>query len=328
MARRMVLASLLAVLIGSPAPAQEWARKMFQSTSHDFGSVARDSKAEYEFVLSNIYVQDVHIASVRSSCNCTSPRVEKPLLKTYEKSAIIAHANTEAFRGSQSATITVTFDKPMRATVQLHVRMYIRSDVELDPAGVDLGDVDQGRAVEKTVTVTRTGRSDWRILEVKSGNPHLSGEVIRTSRGGNRVSHRVCVRLDEHAPPGYFKDCLILVTNDAQSGEIPVLVEGRVLSAVTVSPASLFLGVLKPGQEVTKQIVVRARKPFCITSMTADSDCFKFSTPAGQTPKPLHVVPVTFTAGDKAGSVVAKIRIETGLDGAAVEVSAHALVAD
>ena len=107
-----------------------------------------------------------------------------------------------------------------------------------------------------------------------------------------------------------------------------MLVEGRVLSALTVSRASLFLGVLKPGQEVTKQIVVRARKPFCITSMTADSDGFELGTPAEGTPKSLHVVPVTFTAGDKAGSVTAKIRSETDLEGAAAEVPAHALIAD
>jgi len=328
MARRMVLAFLLAVLIGSPVSAQEWARKMFQSTSHDFGSVARDSKTEYEFVLSNIYVQDVHIAGVRSSCSCTSSRVEKQLLKTYEKSAIIVCANTQSFRGNQSATVTVTFDKPSRATVQLHVRMSIRSDVELDPPSVDLGEVHQGTAVERAVTVTRTGRSDWKILEIRSGSPHLSGEIIRTTQSRNRVSHRLCVRLDEHAPPGYIKDYLILVTNDARSAEIPVLVEGRVLSALTVSPASLFLGALKPGQVVTKQLVVRAKRPFCITSMTADSDGFTFGMPAAGTPKPLHVVPVTFTAGDEAGSMVAKVRIKTDLNGAVAEVSAHALVAE
>ena len=52
-----------AVLISVPASAQDWAVKMFQTLSHDFGVVARGEKAEFAFVLENLYVEDVHIAA-------------------------------------------------------------------------------------------------------------------------------------------------------------------------------------------------------------------------------------------------------------------------
>ena len=74
MKRHMASALLLATMISPPLCAQEWARKMFETTTHDFGSVARGAKAEYEFVLSNIYLEDVHIASVRSSCGFSGAR--------------------------------------------------------------------------------------------------------------------------------------------------------------------------------------------------------------------------------------------------------------
>ena len=35
--------------------AQNWAAAMFETNSHNFGSVARGAKAEYEFVLTNKY---------------------------------------------------------------------------------------------------------------------------------------------------------------------------------------------------------------------------------------------------------------------------------
>ena len=44
--------------------AQDWARKMFDKTTHDFGVVARGAKAEYRFVIENIYEEDAHIKSV------------------------------------------------------------------------------------------------------------------------------------------------------------------------------------------------------------------------------------------------------------------------
>src|SRR3990167_10585359 len=184
--RTAVLAVAWVAATYCPAWSQEWASKMFATTSHDFGSVARAAKAEHEFVLSNVYVEDVHIAGVRSSCGCTTPVIKKPTLKTYEKGAILAHFNTDRFLGSKGATLTVTLDKPFFAEVQLQVSGYIRSDVVMSPGSVELGSVDQGSPVEKAIAVSYAGRDDWEIVEVKSPNPHLSAKVAETSRGGGQ----------------------------------------------------------------------------------------------------------------------------------------------
>ena len=326
MMRKSLLALTLAILAALPVSAQQWAKKMFETTSHDFGRIARGAKAEYEFVLKNIYAKDVHIAGVRVTCGCTTARIKKSLLKTYEKRAIVASINSKTFLGRQSSTITVTIDEPAYAQVQLHVKVFIQSDVVLQPASVQLGSVDQGTPVEKKISVNCTRRSDWKILDVKSVNPHLSGEVVETARQRGRVSYELRVRLDEHAPAGYIKDHLILVTNDQRSKQIPVMVQGRVLSTITLSPGSLFLGVVQSGEKVTKRLVVRGKKPFRITSITADCGCFEFGTSTENTAKPLHLVPITFTAGDKSGKVAKTILIKTDLDDATVELSANALV--
>ncbi|MGA2443688.1 MAG: DUF1573 domain-containing protein, partial [Tepidisphaeraceae bacterium] len=82
-------AALVVILFSVPASAQEWAAKMFSTTSNDFGVVARGTKAEYSFALENLYVEDVHIADVRASCSCTTPEIKMPTLKTHEKGAIL-----------------------------------------------------------------------------------------------------------------------------------------------------------------------------------------------------------------------------------------------
>ena len=326
MLQRTVLTLSAVVLLVSPAAAQKWAEKMFENRSHDFGTIARGAKAEYEFVLKNIYLKDVHIASVRVSCGCTTPRIKKPLLKTYEEGVIVAGINSNKFVGRQGSTITVTIDKPMYAKVQLHVKAYIQPNVVVNPPAVQLGDIDRGTGAENKVTVTCTRRSNWRIEDVKSANPHLSGKVVETARSGSQVSYELLVRLDKNAPTGYIRDHLMLVTNDNRCKQIPVAVEGRVLSAITLSPATLFLGTVQAGQKVTKRLVLRSKKPFRIASITADCGCFEFGTPAEDVAKPLHLVPVTFTAGDKSGRVAKTIRIMTDLDEAAMELAAYAVV--
>lgn len=310
-------------------PAQEWARKMFETLQHDFGVVVRGAKTEFEFVLTNPYVEDVHIASVRSSCGCTTPRIKKEWVKTYEKSAIVATFNTHLFIGSKGATLTVVFDKPFYAEVQLQVRGYIRSDVVFSPPSVELGEVEPGTPIERKLDIHYAGRSDWRILEVRSPHSTLKAEVEETSRSAGEVRYRLTVRTEGELPAGYYQDHLILVTNDQTYSQLPVPVEGHIRAGLTVSPPSLFLGVVEPGQKVVKKVVVRGTKPFRILSITSDADCFQFTpSPDDKTPKTVHVVPITFIAGKEPGKVTHTIRIETDLGAESPpRISAYGVVA-
>ena len=68
-------------LPASPPPEADWARAMFDQTSHDFGVVARGAKVEYRFVVKNPYNEDMQIESVRSSCGCSAAEATKQHLK-------------------------------------------------------------------------------------------------------------------------------------------------------------------------------------------------------------------------------------------------------
>src|SRR5580700_4615690 len=97
MLRLSISCIALILTTASTLPAQEWAQNLFKMHEHDFGSIARGAKAEYVFEITNNLIPDVHIASVRTSCGCTTPYVEnnKQTLKTYESGAIIAHLNSD-----------------------------------------------------------------------------------------------------------------------------------------------------------------------------------------------------------------------------------------
>jgi len=326
MIRKTVAGWILLVWLGAPAAGQEWARKMFQTTSHDFGTVARGAKAEHRFEFTNLWMEDVRVSGVRTSCSCTSVSVVSPTLKTYQKGEIVAKFNTDRFLGSRSATISVTFDRPRPAIVQLQVKGAIRTDIVVDPPGVNLGEVEQGTPVARRVTVTRNGRPGWKIVEVRSANPHLSAEFVGTQPDGYRVGVTLEVRLDEGAPIGYIRDHLILLTNDPSWPSVAVQVDGRVLPAVSVSPESLFLGVLRPGESATKQVVIRAGEPFRVTAVATDGTRVRAAAAASDTARTLHVLPITFTAGDEAGKVEQTICCETDLECAAPVVTVMAVV--
>jgi hypothetical protein len=307
---RMLLAATLLSFVGTASvQAQDWAVKMFDTTKHDFGPVARGAKKEFRFKIKNIYEQEVHISGVRSTCNCTSPQIVKPDLNTFDTGEIVAEFNTRQFIGQKAAVVTVTFDKPAFAEVQLHVSGFIRSDVVLAPGEIDFGNVDLGSPAERRVQINYAGREDWSLTDVRATDPNLRLQLVDMGRTRGHAAYELVVRLARTAPAGYIKEQVTLVTNDAQNAEIPVEVEGRVVSEITISPASVFMGVVQPGQVVTKQLIVRGKRPFKVTGVECDDASFEIET--DDVAHVVHKLSVVFTAGEHEGKVSQQIGLKT-----------------
>lgn len=319
--RRLATAALVVaagLLAAAPVEAQEWATKMFPVTSHNFGTVAKGSKTEYRFVFRNIYEEDLHVVGVRSSCGCTAPTVTKRDLKTHETAEVVASFNTRTFLGQHGATLTITFDKPFHAEVQLRVAGNIRGDVMFDPPFVDLGNVDLGKGVERQVRVTHVGSSPWEIKDVRSANPNFEVSLSKPNNLGSKTVYDLVARLKPSTPAGYIKGQLILVTNDPRATQIPMDVEGRVVAEVTVSPQLLALGAVPAGESVTKNVVIRANREFKITGVFCSDGCLTCEPKT--TAARVHILPVTFQAGDAAGKVERELKIATDLGEGAVPV--------
>ena len=324
--RVLAIAVVTAAWAAEPVVAQEWARKMFSVTSHNFGTVAKGSKTEYRFVFRNMYEEELHVAGIRTSCGCTTPTVTKQTLKTHETAEVVAAFNTRTFLGQHGATLTVTFDKPYAAEVQLRVAGNIRGDVTFDPPFVDLGTVDLGKGSERLVRVTRIGTSPWEIKDVRSANSSFEVALSKPTQSGSRTIYDLTTRLKPGAPAGYIKGQLILVTNDPRATQIPMDVEGRVVAEVTVSPQLLSLGQVSAGETVTKNVVIRANREFKITGVFCSDGCLTCEPKT--TAARVHILPVTFQAGDSVGKVERELRIATDLgEGAVPVVTVQAQVA-
>lgn len=324
--KRLLVVLAIALLAASPLEAKEWARKLFDKTSHDFGTVARGAKVEARFSLENVYVEDVHITSVKSSCGCTSVKASKELLKTYDVAEIVAELDTRRFYGYKGSTITVTFDRPFPAEVQLQVKSFIRGDVVFEPGSVQFGSVDQGQPQQQKVKVTYAGRADWRIEEIFSSAGYLECVGMQTARstdpasGATTVTYELTVSLKPDAPPGYFKESLTLRTNDtdSQKAKVPLSVEGMIAAPLTVNPSVWMVGNVPANETKSKVLVLQGNRPFRVTEVASADPRFRFKTrdQAGKT----QIVAVEFAAGATPGKIAETIQVKTDLNGAAVEV--------
>lgn len=308
----IVALGFLAIM--SPAAAsQQWARDMFKDTSHDFGMVASGSKTHFSFEFTNKYREDVHVSAVRSSCGCTTPSVTKDTVRSGETGSIVATFNTTAFSGAKSATLTVVFDRPYYAEVQLQVSGFIRTDVMFKPAEVSFGEVAGGEEAEQEVTVTFSGRNSWEIEDVRSLCPHLRVRLEPAKRNGSSVEYTMQVGLKPTAPEGELRESLTLITNDAKMRTVVVSVTGKVRSRVEVKPEAVHLGEVPLGGAAGERLLIRADEPFEVVNVKCDDPRFKFDLPKNA--KRVHFLKMSFEPGDGAtGAFKVPVTIETNLE--------------
>jgi Protein of unknown function (DUF1573) len=316
--RYITIAATAAIsLIASTCFAEAWVAKMFAETKHDFGTVARGADTVYRFPAKNIYKQDVELLSVSSSCGCTSPVIDKKVLKTGETGYVTATFNTRTFTGVHGATLTVQVrwndnGNWRNGETQLRVDGNIRGDVVFQPGAVKFEGIDQGTPSEQKIEVTYRGRSDWKIADVRGASDALEVELTEKQRYSGYVAYELLVRLKDSAASGYFNEQLVLVTNDEENPRIPIYVDGRVVPQVSVAPESLMLGSVGLGDQVSKKVLVRGKKPFKIVSIQCgDEQCFAFKTDDQSSER--HVVEIKFDAKKEAGDVKQPIHIATDL---------------
>ncbi len=308
-----ILAALLPVAIvicgSQPLVAQKWARDMFEVTQHDFEVVPRGAKTEYEFKFTNKYKENVHVSSVRTSCKCTVPRIGKNELKTYEEGSIIAEFKTSDFVGARSAVITVVFDRPFYAELQLIVKGNIRSDISPEPGEIQFGEVALGSEKVTDVKISYMGTAKWEIIDVLSKNEHLAVKLSQPKMISNKIEYTMNVRLKDSAPAGEFSDEIVLVTNETQSNRVTLPVRANVVPPLSVE--GVQLGTLRVGESKSERLLVKSKTPFKIEKIECADARFAFA-PSDEE-KLVHLIKFEFKADDKVGSFREKVIVHTNL---------------
>ena len=282
----------------------QWAEKMFSTLNHDFGTVAKGADTRYRVKITNKYEQQVHIRDVKTSCGCTSAKPSQDTLASLETAYIEIVMDTRKFSNQKDSAVTVVFDAPQYAEVRIPIRAYIRTDVVLTPGSIEFGSVPKGSRAERSLSITHSGRGNWAIKKVlSSNNPALNIKVIEAGRDAVQVRYDMTVDVKPDAPIGEIREQFTLVTDDPINPNIPVLIEASVEPEYVVTPGVLNFGILTPGQERTVNLVVKGQKPFSIQKIESEKTAGTFKVSLPQRPQKVHVLPLTVTAPDSAGTV-------------------------
>lgn len=282
-----------------------WGDDMFAVKKHNFGIAALGSESVYPFAVENVFLQEVRISGVYSSCGCTAVSVTKNVLKSGEKGAIVAQLNTSGqYLRERAATLTVNLEttvdgQMLQETVQLSVTGYVRPDVVLTPGNVEFGSLSQGKTVTRDVELHYSGKNNWALIKIDRQNPFIYARADEIKRYAGEVFYRISVTLNEKAPAGYIKDILHFTTNETTPGtgtpvEIALPVQGVVTAPLRITPPLFMAGVVAPGDSTAKNIVIRNDVPFKIRSVDAQDERFRFTF--SEQESSIQILSVLFTA--------------------------------
>ena len=303
------LAAFLSAVFVSTSLAADWSDITFPNKKHDFGTCAVAAKTEHRFTVFNQFQQNLHIQSVRASCGCTTPIVETPNILPGQTGTILARFNTDTFKGKKGATLTVVIDQPFFTEVKLEVNGYIRSDMVFHPGSVEFGTINQGESATKASKLFYAGRGDWQILNINSNKPWLVPTFTEVSRVGGSIQYQVGVSVSDTAPKGFFHDEVVVTTNDNAMPRVPFPVTGYIESPLSISPQSIALGSLKPGQSINQRLAIKGKTPFLIESIKAEGWEVEFKPIT--TPRTAHIVMAEFTPTGIVGPQKVEVEIKT-----------------
>ena len=316
--RRTMLMGLLGMVISSPAvraQGLDWVASALPERAYDFGTVARGSQVRHAFPLINRSDQEIRIADWRTKCGCTNVRVGAKVIPPGTQTTIEATIDTTKFLGYKPSGLTLIFDRPTFVEVDLNLTCFIRGDIVMNPGQMDFGIVRRSdKMPPASLTLTYAGgRSDWEVTKMKTLSSKVKAELRELSRTADgQINYTLTATLQPGVSNGYFKDEITLLTNDQSSPSIPISVVANIQSAVAVTPSIINFGGLRPGQSVSKTVLVRSAQPFSITRLAPSQEGLQPGEDE-KGPRAAHQLKLIFKAPEQTGPYHATLTIETDI---------------
>ena len=304
---------LLAACRGALAQGHEWLDSALPERAFDFGTVARGSQLRHAFPVVNRTTQDIQILEWRTKCGCTDVKVGAKTIPPGTQTSVEVTVDTTRFLGHKPSGLTLIFQSPSYVQVDLNTSCFIRGDIVTTPGQLDFGIVRRS-ATPPTATLSLTyagGRPDWAVTAMHTQTDRIEARFQDAGRSPEGYPvYNLTATLKPSAPNGYIKDEVTLETNEGE--KIPISVVANVQGAVALTPAIVNFGQVKPGQSVTKTVLVRADKPFSITKLSTTRDDLQ-TDDASKGPQAVHQVKLTLKAPSDPGAFHSVMTVKTDI---------------
>ncbi len=171
--------SLVAGLLLSLA-ASGFADLHWDKPIQEFKCTPDDKHVEAHYTFKNTGSTTVTVKTVRTSCGCTTAKLDKKVYQPGETGEVVANYAFKGATGQLRKLITVISDDHPDQPVTLDLRVFVHEPFELKPALVYWRSGDAGEA--KSVQVLATGYP-VKVKSVSTSNPRFTTTLETVKQG-------------------------------------------------------------------------------------------------------------------------------------------------
>ncbi|NCA83115.1 MAG: DUF1573 domain-containing protein [Opitutae bacterium] len=183
-----LLPPTLLVLLGLLPSLHAAPQLVLSPVTNDFGEVPSGESVHATFTLRNEGDELLHIASVRTSCGCTTSTLEKQDLAPGEETPLIATLSLKGRSGPQIKHLTIGSNDPDHPDVQAVVQGTAIRHITISPWIIYLFSAPQGQPITRTVEILSEKQTPFQITSIEASHPDLAVGITPISTSAYRLS--------------------------------------------------------------------------------------------------------------------------------------------
>lgn len=203
---------------------------VFRESTHDFGHVEQGMPVRYVYAFRNAGGLDLTIENVRAPCGCRATLISAVgagrVITARGEGAIEATCETALDLARTTRTITVYSNDPAQPVATLTLRADIDADVAADPPQLYVGHLARGQVAPNDVRVVATDPAAAAVGPVETRGRVIDAGLRDPAPG--TTGKRIRIAIKQEAPPGRFRESVLVRTNSPRRPVLTIPVTGVV----------------------------------------------------------------------------------------------------
>ncbi len=186
--------------------------------------------------------------------------------------------------------------------------------VQLENPLFDFGTATEATMVNHTFKLKNTGRGRLVISHVKTSCGCTAAKPSQNSLAPGEEAE-IAVGFDTHFQKGHQVRTITAFTNDPNTPQAVMTMQGMVKQQVSAMPSDVSFGKVKLGTEMTKEVLVndltQRKDPFTVSDITNSNPAIKVEKANRTDGKRGALLKITLTKAMPAGSFVDTVKMTT-----------------
>ncbi|MCH7909928.1 MAG: DUF1573 domain-containing protein [Candidatus Hydrogenedentes bacterium] len=241
------------------------------------GTIANDRIGEGKVTVYNRGGAPLKIAKVTTSCGCTLGRMSKNVILPGEEATLEVRVYPDKVPGHfhSMKTLTIFSNDPINNRTHVVVNAYIDREFDWQPESANFGIVAKDSGSEIRIHFTQEQEAFFEILSASirtSSNVFSFEQEDVPESEWQKPGHREYILIAKvlpDAPVGDYYSNLVIRTNISRVPNIKIPLSASVRGVYNLSPGSLSLPFLRPGESLKEVMTLSADIPLELGSIVA-----------------------------------------------------------